>query len=53
MMTWLAIAGSLAGWLILVRIATGGPRLGRAGSRSGAVPLPPAEPPAEIGRAHV
>jgi len=40
MMTWLAIAGSLAGWLILVRIATGGPRLGRAVSRSGAVPLP-------------
>jgi len=49
MMTWLAIAGSLAGWLILVRIATGGPRLGRAVSRSGAVPLPPAEPPAVVG----
>jgi hypothetical protein len=49
MMTWLAIAGSLAGWLILVRIATGGPRLRRAVSRSGAVPLPPAEPPAVVG----
>jgi len=49
MMTWLAIAGSLAGWLILVRIATGGPRLGRAVSRPGAVPLPPAEPPAVVG----
>ena len=49
MMTWLAIAGSLAGWLILVRMATGGPRLGRAVSRPGAVPLPPAEPPAVVG----
>jgi hypothetical protein len=49
MMTWLAIAGSLAGWLILVRIATSGPRLGRAVSRPGAVPLPPAEPPAVVG----
>jgi len=48
-MTWLAIAGSLAGWLILVRIATGGPRLGRAVSRPGAAPLPPAEPPAVVG----
>ncbi|HTZ24740.1 MAG TPA: hypothetical protein VMC83_12185 [Streptosporangiaceae bacterium] len=48
-MTWLAIAGSLAGWLILVRIATGGPRLGRAVSRPDAAPLPPAEPPAVVG----
>lgn len=49
MVTGLAIAGSLAGWLILVRMATGGPRLGRAVSRPGAVPLPPAEPPAVVG----
>jgi hypothetical protein len=49
MMTWLAIAGSLACWLILVRIATGGPRLGRGVSRPGTVPLPPAEPPAVVG----
>ena len=49
MMTWLAIAGSLAAWLILVRIATGGPRLGRAVFRPGAIPLPPAEPPAVAG----
>lgn len=37
MVTWLAIAGSLAAWLILVRMATGGPRLGRAVSRPGSV----------------
>ena len=49
MVTGLAIAGSLVGWLILVRMATGGPRLGRAVSRPGAVPLPPAEPPAVVG----
>jgi hypothetical protein len=49
MVTWLAIAGSLAGWLILVRMATSGPRLGRAVSGQGAVPLPPAEPPAVVG----
>ena len=49
MVTGLAIAGSLAGWLILVRMATGGPRLGRAVCRPGAVPLPPAEPPAVVG----
>jgi hypothetical protein len=49
MVTGLAIAGSLAGWLILVRMATGGPRLGRGVSRPGAVPLPPAEPPAVVG----
>jgi hypothetical protein len=49
MVTWLAIAGSLAGWLILVRMATGGPRLGRAVPSPGAVPLPPAEPPAVVG----
>ncbi len=49
MVTWPAIAGSLAGWLILVRMATGGPRLGRAVPRPGAVPLPPAEPPAVVG----
>jgi len=49
MVTGLAIGGSLVGWLILVRIATGGPRLGRAGSRPGAVPAPPAEPPAVVG----
>ena len=49
MVTGLAIAGSLAGWLILVRMATGGPRLGRAVSRPGGVPLPPAEPPAVVG----
>lgn len=49
MVTGLAIAGSLAGWIILVRMATGGPRLGRAESRPGAVPLPPAEPPAVVG----
>ena len=30
-------------------MATGGPRLGRAVSRPGAVPLPPAEPPAVVG----
>lgn len=39
MVTGLAIAGSLAGWLILVRMATGGPRLGRAVCRPGAVPV--------------
>ena len=49
MVTGLAIAGSLAGWLILVRMATGGPRLGRAVSRPGGVPLPPAGPPAVVG----
>ena len=49
MVTGLAIAGSLAGWLILVRMATGGPRLGRAVSRSGAVPMPPTESPAVMG----
>ena len=49
MVTGLAIAGSLAGWLILVRMATSGPRLGRAVSGPGAVPLPPAEPPAVVG----
>ena len=30
MVTGLAIAGSLAGWIILVRMATGGPRLVQA-----------------------
>jgi hypothetical protein len=49
MVTGLAIAGSLTGWLILVRMATGGPRLGRAVSHSGAVPVPPTEPPAVMG----
>jgi hypothetical protein len=49
MVTWLAIAGSLVGWLILVRIATGGPRLGRAVSCPGAVPVSPVEPPAVVG----
>ena len=49
MVTGLAIAGSLVGWLILVRMATSGPRLGRAVSSSGAVPLPPTEPPAVMG----
>lgn len=49
MVTGLAIAGSLVDWLVLVRMATGGPRLGRAVSRPGAVPLPPAEPPAVVG----
>ena len=46
MVTGLAIAGSLAGWLILVRVVTGGPRPGRAGSRPRVVPMPPSEPPA-------
>jgi hypothetical protein len=49
MVTGLAIAGSLVGWLILVRMATSGPRLGRAVSGPGAVPLLPAEPPAVVG----
>jgi hypothetical protein len=49
MMVWLAIAGSLASWLVLVLIAAGGPRLGRAVSRPGAVSPPPAEPPAVVG----
>ena len=49
MATALAIAVSLAGWLILLRIAMGGPRLGRAVSPYGVVPVPPAEPPAVVG----
>jgi hypothetical protein len=49
MVTWLAIAGSLVGWLILVRMTTGGPRLGRAASRPGAVPVSPVESPAVVG----
>jgi hypothetical protein len=49
MVTGLAIAGSLVGWLILVLMATGGPRLGREGSRTGVVPMTPADPPAVVG----
>ena len=49
MATALAIAVSLAGWLILLRIATGGPRLGRAVSPYRVVPVPPVEPPAVVG----
>ena len=49
MVIGLAIAGSLAGWLILVRMAISGPRLGRAASRLGLVPMPPTEPPAVVG----
>src|SRR5215469_16664012 len=49
MVVWLAIAGSLVAWLILVRMATGGPRLGRTLSRPGVAPMPPTEPPAVVG----
>jgi hypothetical protein len=47
---WLAIAGSLIGWLILIGLATGGPRLlSRAASHRDVVPMPATEPPAVVG----
>lgn len=49
MVTWLAIAGSLVGWLIVVRMFTSGPRVGRAMSPRGVVPMAPTEPPAVVG----
>jgi Predicted membrane protein (DUF2207) len=49
MVTGLAIAGSLVGWLILVRMTMSGPRLGRTGSRTGVLPMAPTEPPAVVG----
>ncbi|HEY7263677.1 MAG TPA: hypothetical protein VH589_19595 [Trebonia sp.] len=48
MVTTLAIAGSLAGWLIVVRVFTGGPRLGRAARHPGVAQPPPAAPPAVV-----
>jgi hypothetical protein len=48
MVTTLAIAGSLAGWLVVVRVFTGGPRLGRAARHPGAAQAPPAAPPAVV-----
>jgi hypothetical protein len=48
MVTALAIAGSLAGWLILVRVFTGGARPGRAARQPGVVSAPPAAPPAVV-----
>ena len=48
MLTTLAIAGSLAGWLILVRVFTGGPRLGRAARHPVAALVAPAAPPAVV-----
>jgi hypothetical protein len=49
MVTALAIVGSLVGWLILLRVFTGGPRLGHAARHPGAVPVPPDAPPAVVG----
>jgi Predicted membrane protein (DUF2207) len=49
MVTALAIAGSLVGWIILLRAFTAGPRLGRAARNPGVIPTPPAPPPAVVG----